>query len=146
MPTLLTHSDIAALIPHAGNMCLLDTVEEYGESHIICTAVSHTAQDHPLRLDGRLPALCGIEYAAQAMAVHGRLQAAVPAGKPAKGYLASIRDYRLQVQCLDDIEVPLRICAEQLLAEGSHFMYGFTITAAGVELMSGRAAVVQEAG
>lgn len=146
MPALLTHAEIAALIPHAGDMCLLDSVLEYGDAHIVCLASGHTAPDHPLRLDGCLPALCGIEYAAQAMAVHGQLLRAVQAGKPLKGYLASIRDCQLQVQRLDDIDAPLRIRAELLLAQGSHLMYGFTIMARGGELLRGRAAVVQEAG
>lgn len=146
MPAMLTHAEIAALIPHAGDMCLLDGVLDYGEAHIVCSASGHTAPDHPLRLGDCLPALCGIEYAAQAMAVHGQLQRVTPAGKPLKGYLASIRDCHLQVQRLDDIDAPLQIRAELLLAEGSHLMYGFTIMARGDELLRGRAAVVQEAG
>ena len=39
---------------------------------IRCVARGHRDADNPLRAGGELPALCGIEYAAQAMAAHGR--------------------------------------------------------------------------
>ena len=45
---------------------------------------------NPLASGGRLDAVCGVEYAAQAMAVHGGLTA-VPRAAPAAGYLASVR-------------------------------------------------------
>ena len=66
-------ADIAALIPHAGAMCLLDAVLSWDRTSIACTASSHRAIDNPLAAEGRLDAVCGVEYAAQAMAVHGGL-------------------------------------------------------------------------
>ena len=66
---------ISTLIPHQGRMCLLDAVLDCSAERITCTATSHTAADHPLRGANGLPAPVGIEYAAQAMALHGALNA-----------------------------------------------------------------------
>src|SRR5213075_1172850 len=74
--TPLAHDEIARRIPHQGSMCLLDRVLEWDAEHIRCEATGHSQPDHPLRAHGRLGAACGVEYAAQAMAVHGALVAA----------------------------------------------------------------------
>src|SRR2546430_15076222 len=63
-------------IPHKGRMCLLDEVLSWDAARIRCRSATHRSPDNPLRLHGRLGAACGIEYAAQAMAVHGALVAA----------------------------------------------------------------------
>lgn len=74
-PAVLDRAWIAAHIPHQGSMCLLDAVREWSGEAITCTASSHTDPANPLRADGRLGAANGIEYAAQAMAIHGALLA-----------------------------------------------------------------------
>ena len=60
-------------IPHKGRMCLLDEVLSWDALRIRCRSGTHRAADNPLRAHGRLGVACGIEYAAQAMAVHGAL-------------------------------------------------------------------------
>ena len=64
---------IESRIPHRGSMCLLDEVVDWSAERIRCRTRTHCAADNPLRADGRLGVACGIEYAAQAMAVHGAL-------------------------------------------------------------------------
>ncbi|SPK74510.1 putative beta-hydroxyacyl-acyl carrier protein (ACP)-dehydratase (plasmid) [Cupriavidus taiwanensis] len=141
---------IAARIPHQGSMCLLDGVVAWDPASVRCTATSHTLADNPLRAQGRLAALCGIEYAAQAMAVHGALLAeAEPGGgarqRPRTGYLASVRKLVLQVERLDDIPAPLEVTAERISGEGASVLYAFVVSAAGRTLLSGRAAVILDA-
>ncbi|SOY66188.1 hydroxymyristoyl-ACP dehydratase [Cupriavidus taiwanensis] len=141
---------IAARIPHQGSMCLLDGVVAWDPASVRCTATSHTLADNPLRAQGRLAALCGIEYAAQAMAVHGALLAeAEPGGgarqRPRTGYLASVRKLVLQVERLDDIPAPLEVTAERISGEGASVLYAFVVSAAGHTLLSGRAAVILDA-
>ena len=68
-------------------MCLLDRVETWSATDIVCRARSHLDPDNPLRRNGRLASLCGIEYGLQAAAAHGAL-AAPPA---AAGWLAAVR-------------------------------------------------------
>lgn len=140
----LTRADIARLIPHAGAMCLLDGVAAWDDASIRCTAVSHRDPDNPLRDGGRLSAVCGVEYAAQAMAVHGGL--ASGGKRPAAGYLASVRDLTCHVGRLDDLAEDLIVEAEKLMGEGSSVIYRFTVRAGDRELLSGRAAVVIDAG
>ena len=67
---------IESHIPHQGRMCLLDEVLDWHADRIRCASGGHRAADHPLRAHGRLGIACGIEIAAQTMAVHGALSAA----------------------------------------------------------------------
>jgi len=134
-------SEICARIPHAGAMCLLDGVLSWDERHIACTTSSHRATDNPLRREGRLHAVCGLEYAAQAMALHGGLTSAVHA-PPCRGYLASLRELICGVMYLDTIEGDLMVEAERLLQQGSGIIYEFRVSCTTGALVSGRAAVV----
>jgi predicted hotdog family 3-hydroxylacyl-ACP dehydratase len=141
----LTRAQIGVLIPHSGAMCLLDGVLEWDASRIRCMSRSHRDGGNPLRVDGQLPALCGIEYAAQAMAVHGGLAGATR-GKPRAGYLASLRDVACRRDRLDDLDGDLVVDAEQEAADGSRVIYSFTLRVGAVEVLSGRAAVVLDTG
>ena len=69
----LNQKEIEALIPHSGAMSLLNEVLKWDEDHIICLANSHRSKHNPLRNENALSSVCGVEYAAQAMAVHGAL-------------------------------------------------------------------------
>ncbi len=71
-----------------------------GPDRILCAAISHVDPANPLRHAGRLAAICGVEYALQAAALHGALLAE---GQPqSAGYAASLRDIALHVDRLDD--------------------------------------------
>jgi len=144
MLTVLTKAEIAALIPHAGAMCLLDGVVHWDAESIRCTSRSHRDPGNPLRADGQLRAVCGIEYAAQAMAVHGALAGTVGA-QPKAGYLASLRDVACRQSRLDDIEGELIVDAAQLMGDASRVIYQFTLRVGEVEILSGRATVVLQA-
>jgi predicted hotdog family 3-hydroxylacyl-ACP dehydratase len=140
---VLTRDAIAALIPHQGAMCLLEEVLSFDEDGIVCRAVSHRDAAHPLREGGILPAICGIEYAAQAMAVHG---AVAGNAKSARGMLAAARDVTFNVERLDDIADDLIVSARRLVAENGRLLYEFALHAGGRELARGRAAVVLGSG
>lgn len=150
-PRTLNHDEIARRIPHQGTMCLLDAVTTWDGDHIACQASSHQAADNPLRAQGRLGAACGIEYAAQAMAVHGALMAentatSLDAGSvPRAGYLASIRSVILHVDRLDTFAAPLLISAERITGDNNTVLYNFAVTAGDTALLSGRAVVVLDA-
>lgn len=138
---MLDRVAIAARIPHQGSMCLLDAVLAWDSGQIHCRASSHRQPDNPLRAAARLGAACGIEYAAQAMAVHGALLA--PAGAPPRpGYLASVRSVQLAVDRLDDLPQDLDIVAERLSGDENNILYHFRVEHAGNLLLSGRAAVM----
>jgi predicted hotdog family 3-hydroxylacyl-ACP dehydratase len=135
---------IASRIPHQGSMCLLDRVDAWDAQQVRCIATSHRAVDNPLRSHGRLAAACGIEYAAQAMAVHGALT--VPAAeRPRLGYLASVRGATLHVPRLDDIADDLAVEAVRFGGDANSILYDFALRAAGRLLVEGRAAVILNA-
>ena len=135
---------IAARIPHSGAMCLLDTVVAWDDAHIQCSATSHRDAANPLRSHGQLAAVCGIEYAAQAMAVHGALCDAAQA-RPRAGFLASVRSVEAHVPRLDTIDSPLDIEAERVGGDGNNVLYRFTVRCGARILLTGRAAVVLDA-
>ena len=144
--TGLDHAWIARHIPHQGSMCLLDYVEAWDQQRIQCRASSHRAADNPLRAYGRLGAACGIEYAAQAMAVHGALLAPPDSTSARVGYLVSVRGTQLHVPRLDDIAADLLVEATCITRSENNVLYQFSVSAAGRLLLDGRAAVVLDAG
>jgi len=135
---------IAAHIPHQGNMCLLDAVVGWNDSTIDCRTLSHTDPLNPLRAQERLGAVNGIEYAAQAMAVHGALRGGNNS-PPRQGYLTSVRGVTLHVARLDDLPGELCIHAERLSSDANNILYQFSVSHAGRCLVDGRAAVVLDA-
>lgn len=141
----VSRGEIARLIPHAGAMCLLDGVVAWDAQRVQAVSRTHRDPRNPLRTDGRLPAICGIEYAAQAMAVHGGLSGKV-AGRPRAGYLAALRDVVCSEPWLDAHEGDLVIEAELLMGDGERVVYGFTLRAGETEILSGRATVMLDAG
>jgi predicted hotdog family 3-hydroxylacyl-ACP dehydratase len=143
--TKLDHAWIARHIPHQGSMCLLDCVEVWDQQRILCRASSHRAADNPLRAYSRLGAVCGIEYAAQAMAVHGALLAPPDIVSARFGYLVSVRGAQLHVPRLDDIVADLLVEATCITRSENNILYQFSISAAGHLLLEGRAAVVLNA-
>ncbi|MBC9205527.1 hydroxymyristoyl-ACP dehydratase [Roseomonas aerophila] len=136
----LDHAGIAALVPHAGSMCLLDHTLAWNADSITCGAVSHRDVANPLRRGGVLPAVCGVEYALQAMALHGALTA--QDGPQAAGYLASLRNLDLGAERLDDVTADLLVEATALAREARSFVYAFRVTADGAALLSGQAAII----
>lgn len=138
---ILDRAGIARLIPHGGAMCLLHEVLDATRDAIRCRAVNHRDPSHPLRLEARLPAVCGIEYAAQAMAVHGAIQG----GSAWTGVLAALRDVRLHVARLDDLADDILVAAHRLSSGGAGLIYEFEIRAGELELLHGRATVVPAA-
>jgi predicted hotdog family 3-hydroxylacyl-ACP dehydratase len=138
---VIDRAGIARLIPHGEAMCLLDRVLDWDGQRIRCVADSHRAACNPLRHAGRLGVLCGVEYAAQAMALHGALVGGT--GVPAvAGYLASVRAVTCHVARLDNIPGPLDVTAERLLGEGDRLIYRFALHHEARLLLDGRAAVV----
>ena len=148
----LDRSWIERNIPHHGRMCLLDEVMEWDAGHIRCRSSTHRRPDHPLRSQNRLGAACGIEYAAQSMAVHGALAGGAPAGPDAGpgagiirsevGFLAGLRDVRLHVARLDDLHGDLIADAELIAGDHGSALYEFILTSEARRLLSGRATVV----
>lgn len=146
MSATLDHAGIAKRIPHSGSMCLLARLQSWDSRQIVCIATNHRDAGHPLRTSSGLLSPCVIEYAAQAMALHGALigQDAGTAARP--GFLASARGVRLHVLRLDDLPQAqvdeLRIEAVRQSGDDRQILYSFSVSHAGCQLAEGRAAVV----
>jgi len=141
LPTTLDRASIAARVPHQGPMCLLDAMESCSADEIVCRIANHAAPSNPLRLGDRLPAASALEYASQAMALHGSLAAS---GKPpTSGFLASARDVRCHVERLDLAAAPLRVRAQRLAGDSGQAVYRFELRDAFDQLLvEGRTTVV----
>ena len=134
-------AEIRRLVPHAGAMCLVHEVLQTDADSIRVRAISHRDPANPLREGGVLPALCGVEYAAQAMAVHGSIH---NKNRIRSGMLAALRDVELAVERLDDIAADLVIEVHCLLNESGRLLYRFEVRANNRRLLQGRATVVTE--
>jgi len=141
-PATLDGAGIAALIPHSGSMCLLARLEAWDTQRIRCSAANQRDTQHPLRTASGLLSPAAIEYAAQAMALHGALigQAAGSAARP--GFLASTRGVRLHRLRLDDLNGELQIEAVRQAGDSAQILYSFSVTHAGAQVADGRATVV----
>jgi predicted hotdog family 3-hydroxylacyl-ACP dehydratase len=124
------------VLPHAGAMCLLDRIEDYG-SDWLCAGVDVNGRGMFEDADGRVPSWLGIEYMAQAVAAYAGIEC-LQNGKPVSiGMLIGSRKYdarvshfetgwrlSVQVQLLmrDGDELAVFDCrlnrGEQLLAAG----------------------------
>lgn len=148
--------DIAGLLPHRDAMCLLDEVQSFDATTIVCVSSSHRRAPHPMAdADGRLGAACGIEYGAQAMALHAALalrqsansSLASASGRPERlpmGMLVGVRALSLRVDRLDNIAAPLIVSATLLSGDARTAIYDIAIHANDRLLIDGRATVVIE--
>jgi predicted hotdog family 3-hydroxylacyl-ACP dehydratase len=123
-------------------MCLLEEVLTWDAVRIRCRATSHRLASNPLRAGGKLGVVCGVEYAGQAMAVHGAIMASLSGTRPRPGYLASLRNLVLHVTRLDDLPEDLIASAERLAGDDGTALYQFAVSSAGRELLSGRVGIV----
>jgi predicted hotdog family 3-hydroxylacyl-ACP dehydratase len=122
----------------------LDAVLSWDAGRIECRTSTHRDADNPLRSHGRLGCACGVEYAAQAMAVHGALVGG-RTGAPTAGYLVGVRRIMLHVVRLDDIETDLLVSGERIHSDDTTVLYQFSVHNARHSFLSGRAIVVLEA-
>jgi predicted hotdog family 3-hydroxylacyl-ACP dehydratase len=143
---LLDQAGIADLVPHAGSMCLLQALLAWDEASIRCSAISHRSPDNPLRCARGLLATAAIEYAGQAMALHGALLARASGGAMRPGMLASARSVEFSRWRLDDLPGELLVSAERLAGDERQILYRFDLVHAGESVARGRAAVVLDLG
>lgn len=132
-------TDLASLyarLPHAGAMCLIDEVLDWDATGIRCRTVSHRADDHPLRGCDGLACVHGVEYGAQAAALHGVLSDAIDDGPGL--LLGAVRDLDLFTARLDNITDQLTLTAQLQLRSGVNAIYTIAVTAGDRPCLRGR--------
>jgi len=138
---------LCQLLPHSGTMCLIDKIVLWDKTSLLAQTESHLDSNNPLRHQGSISSIIGVEYAAQSMALHAALlsQQEDPGHsrkqKP-EGYLATIRTIRIGADSLyspDSANLsPLMISVSVLMCDSQGYSYEFTITADNSLLLSGR--------
>ena len=139
MTMLLDQRQIAQRIPHAGSMCLLHAVTAWDENAIEARAISHRDTQNPLRCAQGLGISAGIEYAAQAIAVHGNLAGGQGAAR--SGRLASTRSIRCHIRWLHLIDGELAVKARRIMGDDAMLVYEFELSSPGQILLTGRASI-----
>ena len=143
---MIERDELCALIPHSGDMCLLDRVEHWDQASIQCSSETHLSPQNPLRTQSRLAVVHAIEYAGQAMAVHGGLLAREQGKQPAQGFIAALRDIRLHESYLHNKPDPLFIRADAILQSPDAMIYQFKVTTGDMGIADGRITVMTAAG
>ena len=120
---------IAARIPHAGTMCLLDEAVRWDANTIECRGGAQPEPPHPP------PA------PRPQAAVHGALVSTDfrPPSRP--GYIGAVRAVQLHATRLDEAAEDLTIRAERLAGDAGHVLYAFTVCAGERVLAEGRISV-----
>ncbi|EPC03289.1 hypothetical protein L861_17250 [Litchfieldella anticariensis FP35 = DSM 16096] len=131
---------IYARLPHAGPMQLLDAVLSWNDDSIRCLTASHVDDANPLHQGHSFSRMHLLEYAAQAIAVHGSLLD--PDGPGKLVYIAAFRDVDLAPAPLPQItETLLDVRATQLAAMPDGSLYAFSVISSSTVIAQGKATV-----
>ena len=143
----INKTDLEKMIPTKGSMCLVDEVVYWNDKTIHAKTSAHLNPHNPLRIQGKLYTVTGIEYAAQTTAVHHALaDYKENYGEQAqRGFLASIHQVSWQQEFVSD-EIPvLDIYCDRLMQDNNGLMYAFSIKDPQAQiLLSGRLLVMIE--
>lgn len=147
----LDEATIRSLLPHHGDMCLIDGLSQWSPEHATCQSSAHLRPAHPLAEDDRLGSATLIEVAAQAMALHGALLAGVGtsdvdkelSGAPEKhGVLAGVRRVTLEGANIAAVSGPLSVQVSLTSGDANTALYEFVVSAGEQSLATGRATVL----
>ncbi|EGV29111.1 xanthomonadin biosynthesis phosphotransferase/dehydratase [Thiorhodococcus drewsii AZ1] len=135
---------LRALIPHAGDMCLIDEVLSWDADGLIARTHSHRGTDNPLRTDGVIAVAHVIEYAGQACALHGGLRARARGAPPTPALLVAASQVELPSDPLSDLDGSLEIRVTRLHGSEQDAIYRFEIQDGEQRLSSGRLTVMAQ--
>jgi predicted hotdog family 3-hydroxylacyl-ACP dehydratase len=88
-----------------------------------------------------LGTISGLEYAAQAMAVHVGLTTDISEHNSSLGYLGAVRDLQICSRTFQQFAEDLTIHASLLLGQRMSFIYTFSMKANEAILLQGRASI-----
>lgn len=134
-------------LPHSGAMCLIDRVSSWDERSICCSADSHLSPANPLRADGSLPGLCALEYAAQALALHGVLKRPQASANRQCSNALVVTSQRLAFQTgdLSNRSESLTITAELTVRHKDSVVYAVSVSAGASCVLQGDLGVMLSA-
>ncbi len=143
----LAQESLCRLIPHHGSMCLLKKVDFFDDENITRLADSHRLDDNPLRDDLGLSSINGIEYGAQAIAIHAALtrQQDESSSEAQSGYLVQVKNVSFTPCDLSLKLEYLKIEATQVLMTERNLIYSFAVSHEGERLVEGRITIFMSA-
>jgi predicted hotdog family 3-hydroxylacyl-ACP dehydratase len=137
----LDRAAIAALIPHSGNMCLLNRVQHWDQEHIEAVASDVHSVDNPLRENGELHAVVLVEYAAQAAAAHAALTGSRIGGERA-AYIGSIKAMTIHEPTVSLKDDELYCNAHCMLNDTGGAIYKLTVSSQHRTLIEARLVLI----
>jgi predicted hotdog family 3-hydroxylacyl-ACP dehydratase len=145
-----TYEQLFNCLPHGQAMRLLASIDSIDTQSIRCTVTTHQALDHPMRYAGRLGSACGVEMAAQAVAMHSAHLAmqtnSVAADSSKGGMLTAVRELKLCTDRLDNCSQPISVHARFQAGDATGALYTFSLCTQELdqecELLNGRMSVV----
>lgn len=125
-------SILSQVLPHAGDMVLIDEIVSITLENIECSTRSHLLNSNPLRNISGLPMTAALEYGAQAVALHGLLnlqkkETEAQSPKPTARIIA-VKSASWNQDWLHTIEQPLSITATRLTHLDTIAHYRFELT------------------
>ena len=133
---------IGKILPHAGSMILLEQITSASADTLYASTQSHLDKSNPLLLNKQLNSINGIEYAAQAMAIHAHLIADTTQKQPQSGYLATVRNTTIDHPYLSQSKSELIIKVIRIMADQKGFSYNFQIYDNEQSYISGRITII----
>ena len=144
----LSPAAIKDLLPQSGDMLLIAEMKNWSPFEISCTGIAAPAHIHPLSVQAKngtmkIPASGALEYAAQAIALHGILKARHLQEPPRNTFIAGLQNVEWTSDWLDDRPMPVQIDASAVggLADGGA-KYRFNVTDAALEPVCSGVALV----
>lgn len=119
--------EVARCLPHEGPMVLLERVLQCTEESLECETSTHLQPEHPLSIEGQLSVFAGVEYAAQAMALHKCLNAESD-GKVRSGFVAVTSNLMPHLVVLNQASGTLNVAVNMLDSSGGGSLYEFHIS------------------
>jgi len=138
---LTDHASIAALIPHQGEMCLIDQVLDWDAEQISARSGTVHQSSNPLLQDGQLYTVVLVEYAAQAAAIHAAL-AGEGMGRDRAAVVGAIKSLQLHVPVVATAITELTLTARCILNDPGGAIYQLSAQAADETLMEARVVLV----
>lgn len=120
---MLDQQQIAKMLPHAGDMCLLSKVLTWDAEQLTGLAVDLNFKNNPLLCDAELFSITGVEYAAQAVAVHAGLASGQTSGE---GYLVQIKNINIHKPKLSS--EPIKVAVYKQALQPYSMIYDFKIS------------------
>ncbi len=143
----LNKNEICKLLPHSGEMCLIDSILSWDQENLIAQTMSHQNKKNPLLYKNKITSIMGIEYAAQTMAIHFSLihkyaDKQKQGENKQGGYLATARNIQILEENLFDFQHPqlqaLFISVIILMKDSQGYTYNFEISSNNTMLICGK--------